>query len=100
MKDKSIPLAPQLLREVVDDLAADLVASPEMGTATDKVRMLLAAIADKCAACVATSNGHTGLNAAADCADGDCPLSDFGPSVFECVRAKLEHQGYAAGGVQ
>lgn len=100
MTQSSIPLAPQLLREVVDDLAAGLVASPEMGTAKDKVRMLLAAIAGKCALCSANTNGHTSLNAVADCPEADCPLNDFGPSVYECVRAKLESQGYIAGGVQ
>lgn len=100
MKDQSIPLAPQLVRETVDELAAGLATNPELGTAKEKVGLLLRAITGKCALCVATSEGHTGLNTAADCPDADCPLNDFGPSVFKCVRAKLEHQGYVAGSVQ
>lgn len=100
MKDQSIPLAPQLVRETVDELSAGLAANPELGTAKDKVQMLLAAITAKCALCVATSDGHTGLNKAADCPDEDCPLNDYGPSVFKCIRAKLENQGYIAGGLQ
>lgn len=72
MKNQSIPLAPQLVRETVDELATN----PELGTAKEKVGLLLRAITGKCALCVATSEGHTGLNTAAD-----CPLNDFGPSV-------------------
>lgn len=95
-----IPLAPQLVREVAEELGAAYAAEPKLGTAADKIITLMKAIAAKCAICSANSNGHTGLNAVADCPDSECPLNDFGPSVYECVRAKLESQGGIAGGVQ
>lgn len=100
MNDQSIPLAPQLVRDMVDELSAGLAANPTQETAAAKVGMLLAAIAHKCALCVATPGGFIGLNEAADCPETGCPLNSFGPPVFKCVRARLARQGYAAGGLQ
>lgn len=100
MNKSSIPLAPQIVREMVGELSTGLAANPEFGTVADKVKMLLSAITAKCALCVCREDGHAGLNAAADCPDSECPLNAYGPSVYKCVRAKLEHQGYLAGGLQ
>ena len=100
MNKSSIPLAPQLVREVAEKLGADYAAKSRLGTAAQKISTLLKAIAAKCATCSANSNGHTDLNEVADCPDSECPLNDFGPSVYQCVRAKLESQGGIAGGLQ
>ena len=69
------------------------------GTA-DKINLLLTAVTAKCVFCVTRAAGRASINAAADCADEDCPLNPYGPAAFKMVLAKLEFQGWAGGAVQ
>jgi hypothetical protein len=95
-----VPLAPQLVREMVDKLGADYAANPTLGTAAEKITGLLGAMVAKCVLCVSQADGRGYLSQVADCADDDCPLNPYGPGAFKMVRAKLEFQGGVAGGVQ
>jgi len=93
------PLSPQLLKEIVETLAADFAANPEFGTPGEKISLLLRAMVAKCIFCMCGPKGEVLLYKAAECANDDCPLNPYGPAAFKMVRAKLEFQGGVAGGV-
>jgi len=90
----------QIVKETVDDLGAAMAVAEELGSTEDKFRMLLGAIASKCALCVSDAEGRSGLNRMADCGENACPLHEYGTSVFQCVRAKLEFFGAGVGRTQ
>ena len=93
-KHNSKAIDPQFVADQIDMLAKKYVTDKVKTNvdAVDALAPLFRAIAAKCILCLADKNGRTSLDDLVNCADNACPLSDYGPYLYQAVQAIIERE--------